>query len=142
MSTNEHLRPFAGYRATHFRWGVDADAKVATVTLNRPERRNPLTFDSYAELRDLFRGIFVTQPRQGEPIELWEIRPEEFLKTGFVPGEQPAHESEVAHGPTYIRGGPAGDSFGGEQKNRGRTRPAPGNGSGRKAAAVEAGWLR
>jgi enoyl-CoA hydratase/carnithine racemase len=29
---------------------------VATVTLNRPERKNPLTFDSYAELRDLFRG--------------------------------------------------------------------------------------
>jgi enoyl-CoA hydratase/carnithine racemase len=57
MSMGEHLRPFAGYRATHFRWEVDADAKVATVTLNRPERRNPLTFDSYAELRDLFRGL-------------------------------------------------------------------------------------
>jgi enoyl-CoA hydratase/carnithine racemase len=27
---------------------------VATITLNRPERKNPLTFDSYAELRDLF----------------------------------------------------------------------------------------
>ena len=57
MSMDEHLRPFAGYRATHLRWEVDADAKVATVTLNRPERRNPLTFDSYAELRDLFRGL-------------------------------------------------------------------------------------
>jgi enoyl-CoA hydratase/carnithine racemase len=57
MSMSEHLRPFAGYRATHFRWEVDADAKVATVTLNRPERRNPLTFDSYAELRDLFHGL-------------------------------------------------------------------------------------
>ncbi len=57
MSMDEHLRPFAGYRATHFRWDVDADAKVATLTLNRPERRNPLTFDSYAELRDLFRGL-------------------------------------------------------------------------------------
>jgi enoyl-CoA hydratase/carnithine racemase len=42
----------AGYRARHFEWSV-ADA-VATVTLNRPERKNPLTFDSYAELRDLF----------------------------------------------------------------------------------------
>jgi enoyl-CoA hydratase/carnithine racemase len=30
---------------------------VATVTLNRPERKNPLTFDSYAELRDLFRAM-------------------------------------------------------------------------------------
>jgi enoyl-CoA hydratase/carnithine racemase len=51
------LRPFASYRATHFGWHVAADAKVATITLNRPERRNPLTFDSYAELRELFRGL-------------------------------------------------------------------------------------
>ncbi len=39
----------------HFRWEV-AD-RVATVTLNRPERKNPLTFDSYAELRDTFRTL-------------------------------------------------------------------------------------
>jgi enoyl-CoA hydratase/carnithine racemase len=45
-------RPAAGYRAKHFQWQV-SDA-VATVTLNRPERKNPLTFESYAELRDLF----------------------------------------------------------------------------------------
>jgi len=30
---------------------------VGTITLNRPERKNPLTFDSYAELRDLFREL-------------------------------------------------------------------------------------
>ncbi len=42
----------AGYRATHFLW--DASDGVATITLNRPERKNPLTFESYAELRDLF----------------------------------------------------------------------------------------
>ena len=30
---------------------------VATITLNRPERKNPLTFESYAELRDLFRAM-------------------------------------------------------------------------------------
>jgi enoyl-CoA hydratase/carnithine racemase len=42
----------AGYSATHFLW--DVRDKVATVTLNRPERKNPLTFESYAELRDLF----------------------------------------------------------------------------------------
>jgi enoyl-CoA hydratase/carnithine racemase len=42
----------AGYRATHFLWSVSE--AVATITLNRPERKNPLTFDSYAELRDLF----------------------------------------------------------------------------------------
>jgi enoyl-CoA hydratase/carnithine racemase len=33
------------------------DAKVATITLNRPERKNPLTFDTYAELRDVFRQL-------------------------------------------------------------------------------------
>ena len=47
--------PMAGYQATHFQWQA-ADG-VATLTLNRPERKNPLTFDSYAELRDLFRGL-------------------------------------------------------------------------------------
>jgi enoyl-CoA hydratase/carnithine racemase len=36
---------------------VSDDHKIATITLNRPERKNPLTFDSYAELRDLFRGL-------------------------------------------------------------------------------------
>jgi enoyl-CoA hydratase/carnithine racemase len=40
---------------THFRWEVQA--AVATITLNRPERKNPLTFESYAELRDLFRAL-------------------------------------------------------------------------------------
>ena len=39
----------------HFGWGF-ADG-VATVTLNNPARKNPLTFDSYAELRDTFRAI-------------------------------------------------------------------------------------
>jgi hypothetical protein len=34
----------------------------ATITLNRPERKNPLTFDSYAELRDLFRALKPTRP--------------------------------------------------------------------------------
>jgi enoyl-CoA hydratase/carnithine racemase len=48
-------KPLAGYQATHFAWSV-ADA-VGTVTLNRPERKNPLTFDSYAELRDLFAAL-------------------------------------------------------------------------------------
>jgi enoyl-CoA hydratase/carnithine racemase len=49
-------KPLAGYRATHFAWACDADG-VATITLNRPERKNPLTFDSYAELRDLLRAL-------------------------------------------------------------------------------------
>ena len=45
-------KALAGYRAANFQWQVDAG--VATITLNRPERKNPLTFASYAELRDLF----------------------------------------------------------------------------------------
>ncbi len=39
----------------HFRWQVAG--KVATITLDRPERKNPLTFDSYAALRDTFRAL-------------------------------------------------------------------------------------
>jgi len=45
-------KALAGYRGQHFLWQVQEG--VATVTLNRPERKNPLTFESYAELRDLF----------------------------------------------------------------------------------------
>jgi enoyl-CoA hydratase/carnithine racemase len=46
------------FAPTHFRWTF-ADG-VATVTLDRPEKKNPLTFESYAELRDTFRALVVT----------------------------------------------------------------------------------
>jgi enoyl-CoA hydratase/carnithine racemase len=42
----------ASYSASHFGWQVEGG--VGRITLNRPERKNPLTFESYAELRDLF----------------------------------------------------------------------------------------
>jgi enoyl-CoA hydratase/carnithine racemase len=42
----------AGYSGRNFQFEVSR--AVATITLNRPERKNPLTFESYAELRDLF----------------------------------------------------------------------------------------
>ncbi len=45
----------AQHQATHFQWQVSG--KVGTITLNRPERKNPLTFESYAELGDLFRKL-------------------------------------------------------------------------------------
>ena len=45
----------AHYNATHFLW--ECSHRIATITLNRPDRKNPLTFESYAELRDLFRGL-------------------------------------------------------------------------------------
>jgi enoyl-CoA hydratase/carnithine racemase len=38
-------------------FGWQVDNKVATITLSRPERKNPLTFESYAELRDTFRQL-------------------------------------------------------------------------------------
>ena len=39
----------------HFLWKVEG--KVGVITLNRPDRKNPLTFESYGELRDLFRAL-------------------------------------------------------------------------------------
>jgi len=48
-------RPLATYKGRHFQFEVNG--KCATITLNRPERKNPLTFDSYVELRDLFRSM-------------------------------------------------------------------------------------
>ncbi|WP_295529224.1 enoyl-CoA hydratase family protein [Novosphingobium sp. Chol11] len=46
------------YTPAHFRWSFAAG--VATITLDRPDLKNPLTFDSYAELRDLFRTLVYT----------------------------------------------------------------------------------
>ena len=43
---------------THFRWAFERG--VGTITLDRPERKNPLTFESYAEMRDLFRALAST----------------------------------------------------------------------------------
>jgi enoyl-CoA hydratase/carnithine racemase len=48
-------RPLANYSARHFKYKFQGG--VACITLDRPERKNPLTFDSYAELRELFRAM-------------------------------------------------------------------------------------
>lgn len=57
--TSSRFRPprvnFGNFQPQHFRW--QQEGKVATVTLNRPERKNPLTLESYAELRDMFRDL-------------------------------------------------------------------------------------
>jgi enoyl-CoA hydratase/carnithine racemase len=52
----------ASFQAKQFRWQVEG--AVGTVTLNRPDKKNPLTFDSYAELRDTFRSL-----REAEDID-------------------------------------------------------------------------
>src|SRR5664280_326046 len=46
---------FKNFKPQHFLWQVDGS--VATITLNRPERKNPLTLESYSELRDTFRDL-------------------------------------------------------------------------------------
>ena len=43
------------YQSRHFRWRLEG--RVGVITLDRPERKNPLTFECYAELRDLFRAL-------------------------------------------------------------------------------------
>jgi len=53
-SANPVSLPLAQYQPRHFLLKVEAG--VATVTLNRPERKNPLTFESYRELADFFRA--------------------------------------------------------------------------------------
>jgi len=55
MDVASDLTSVAGYVSRHFLWTVTS--KVATIELNRPERKNPLTFESYGELRDLFRRL-------------------------------------------------------------------------------------
>src|SRR5215472_13323247 len=49
------MTAMAGFKASHFLWRLDG--AVAIIQLDRPERKNPLTFESYAELRDTFRKL-------------------------------------------------------------------------------------
>jgi enoyl-CoA hydratase/carnithine racemase len=49
------MTELAGLKPKHFIW--EMKGSVAIIRLNRPERKNPLTFDSYAELRDTFRAL-------------------------------------------------------------------------------------
>ncbi|MBS0564532.1 MAG: enoyl-CoA hydratase family protein [Proteobacteria bacterium] len=49
------MSTLADHAPRHFLWEVRD--RIATLRLNRPERKNPLTFDSYAEMRDLFRAL-------------------------------------------------------------------------------------
>ena len=55
MSAMRH--PLAALEPKHFAWSTAHDGRVGVITLNRPSRKNPLTLESYAELRDLFRDL-------------------------------------------------------------------------------------
>ncbi len=54
VRANRVTLPLADYKSEHFRFAVED--RVATITLDRPERKNPLTFGSYDELAELFRA--------------------------------------------------------------------------------------
>ena len=62
-------RKMAALKPAHFLWRMDG--AVAVIQLNRPERKNPLTFESYAELRDTFRDLALCRrrPRRGVPAQ-------------------------------------------------------------------------
>ncbi|MDP2698284.1 enoyl-CoA hydratase family protein [Thalassospira sp.] len=49
------MTEMAGLKPKTFNWRMDG--AIAVISLNRPERKNPLTFESYAELRDTFRDL-------------------------------------------------------------------------------------
>lgn len=53
-AANPVTLPLSGYKARHVRFAVEG--KVATLTLDRPDKKNPLTFESYAEIVDIFRA--------------------------------------------------------------------------------------
>jgi enoyl-CoA hydratase/carnithine racemase len=55
MLNQDQKKSFEKYAPKHFGWTLDQG--VGAITLNRPERKNPLTLASYAELRELFRSL-------------------------------------------------------------------------------------
>ena len=65
--TAQRFRPpridFRNFKPRHFVWKLDG--KVATITLNRPERKNPLTLESYGELRDTIPRPRLRRRHQG-----------------------------------------------------------------------------
>lgn len=70
-----HRQRLAHYQGQFIRY--ECQQSVATITLNRPEKKNPLTFDSYAELRDLFRAGRHTPilPRHAQASHLGQVQP-------------------------------------------------------------------
>lgn len=55
MNANVTVLPVSAFKPRHFL--LEVKDRVATVTLNRPDRKNPLTFESYRELTDFFQAL-------------------------------------------------------------------------------------
>jgi enoyl-CoA hydratase/carnithine racemase len=61
----------ADFNPTHFQW--HQEGRVGVITLNRPDRKNPLTFESYAELRDTFRAL-ADKDKNGSLVKVDDVR--------------------------------------------------------------------
>ena len=85
----------AAYRASHFLWSLSGP--VATVTLNRPERKNPLTFESYAELRDLFRNLVLRTPTS-RAVVIRGAGEQLLLRRRRARDHRPAHQRSTCRG--------------------------------------------
>ena len=64
IAANPVTLPLNSYAAQQVQLVVSS--AVATLTLNRPERKNPLTFESYAELANIFRAAARDKGNQGD----------------------------------------------------------------------------
>ena len=66
-AANPVTLPLSAYKAKHVRFEVAG--KVATLTLDRPDKKNPLTFESYAEVVDIFRAA-----AKDKGVKAWRAR--------------------------------------------------------------------
>ena len=72
MSMESRYGSMAAYAPSHFKW--EASGKLAVITLDRPDRKNPLTFESYAELRDLCARISRSQQQEIDEMRAIQTR--------------------------------------------------------------------
>jgi enoyl-CoA hydratase/carnithine racemase len=90
----------ADHCATHFQWQVEG--RVAAITLHRPERKNPLTFDSYPELRDLFGRLKYADDVKAV-VEMGILQPPRRAPEAVL-AEAHKLAREIADGPAFANG--------------------------------------
>ena len=97
MTMAHHLRAFRDYRATHFRFEVDADARVATITLDRPDKKNPA---HVRFLRRTARPLSRTDLRERrQDGGAARRRRQLLLRRGRPRDHRPAHQDDDAGAP-------------------------------------------